>query len=134
MTREIKFKAKRVDNGEWVYGYYVKDPKGNHRIYYQPFDDATSNTYHFVDQKTLCQFIGMLDKKGNEIYESDYVNQPLYGKTIVIWNEGVLSFQYAYHAIGEGTAIGGRMSNTFYDFHRERYEVDGNVYDTPTPA
>lgn len=75
--REIKFRAKRIDNNEWVYGHYVKDPKGEHRIYWKPFENATSNTYHFIKPSTLCQFVGMLDKEGNEIYENDFVSTDL---------------------------------------------------------
>lgn len=52
---EIKFRGQRIDNNEWVYGYYVKDTKGQHRIYWQPFDDASSNTYHFVKDGSVGQ-------------------------------------------------------------------------------
>jgi len=67
--RTIKFRGKRVDNGEWVYGHYVKDPMGNHKIYWQPFEGASSNTYHFVNPNTVGQFTGLTDKNWNEIYE-----------------------------------------------------------------
>lgn len=52
---EIKFRGQRIDNNEWVYGYYVKDPKGKHRIYWQPFGEASSNTYHFVKEESVGQ-------------------------------------------------------------------------------
>lgn len=71
--REIKFGGKREDNGEWVYGYYVKDPKGQSRIYTQPFDGATSNTYFVVDPKTVGQYIGKKDDNDEEIYFGDFV-------------------------------------------------------------
>lgn len=72
--REVKFRGKRVDNGEWVYGYYVQDPKGQHRIYYKPFAEAKSNTYHFVKPETVGQFAGLQDKDGVNIFEGDIVN------------------------------------------------------------
>ena len=62
------FRGKRIDNGEWVFGYFVKDPRGQCRIYWQPFNEATSNTYHFVKPETVGQYI----RKGR-VYEGDIV-------------------------------------------------------------
>lgn len=74
--REILFKAKRKDNGEWVEGYYVYDNVKN-----KAFICATRLLYEWlpkvmwieVDPNTICQFTGMTDKNGKRIWENDVV-------------------------------------------------------------
>ena len=71
--REILFKAKRIDNGEWAEGYYVKkyDLLGNeeHLIFHA--DSYKVWEYVEVDPETLCWFTGRCDKNGNRIWEND---------------------------------------------------------------
>ena len=69
--REILFKAKRVDNGEWVVGQYVNtcypgnDKETGHFIVVYP------NEYHEIYTSTICQFTGLCDRYGNKICEND---------------------------------------------------------------
>ena len=96
--REILFKAKRLDNGEWVEGYYFQrpnDPTGEkHYIV-----TVCKCQWYEIDPNTLCQFTGLTDKDGNKIWENDIVDvsgcwwaSTDITRHLVEWNETLTGF------------------------------------------
>lgn len=71
MDREILFRGRRLDNGQWVYGYYSCDSGKYHFI-------KSINDYldYRIDPNTLGQFTGLMDMNNNKIFEGDIMGLP----------------------------------------------------------
>ncbi|MNO43394.1 YopX protein [compost metagenome] len=76
--REIKFRGKRIDNGEWVVGWLLTNKLGTYIITEKNPHECTQygyitiEQYHRVDPETVGQCINKKDTTGKEIYEGDY--------------------------------------------------------------
>jgi hypothetical protein len=66
--REIKFRGKRVDNGEWVFGDYSRYSKDESTI----MVDLLEQEGHWVPSETVGQYTGLKDKNGVEILRGRY--------------------------------------------------------------
>lgn len=75
--REILFKAKRIDNGEWIVGCLINLDDDTYRIatscLQNEADELLLVCSYEVDPSTICQFTGLTDKNGQKIWENDVV-------------------------------------------------------------
>lgn len=118
--REILFRGKRADNGEWVYGYYTKHTSG--KIFIRCIGKDCTQSYEVIPS-SVGEYTG-LEANGKQVFEGDILNYfgILY---IVSWNDSLLTYIV--------TSVDEKKEYLFflYKANMDCVYIVGNIHDNP---
>lgn len=124
--RDILFRGKRKNTGEWIEGFYIHSPEGEgtydneqHFIQYIPRHGGLGAGYEVIPE-TVGQYTGLNDKNGNKIFEGDIVKTPH-------WN-GIIEWDFDASFVVR--CVGTFITNNTLAGH-SNLEVIGNIHDNP---
>lgn len=141
--REILFRGKRADNGEWIFGDLYTGL--NDEIYINTVVQLTANSrcnkQIMIQKETIGQFTGLTDKNGTKIFEGDILRKPTKDK----WEElNFVSYEVFFHdndhcesSIGyqmnrqhfHGSVCGTEEYFRFIPRNTKRFEIIGNIHE-----
>jgi uncharacterized phage protein (TIGR01671 family) len=133
--RQIIFKAKRKDNGEWVEGYYSHREWVNGNRKNLHYIHGEINAFHYfqyeIDSTTLSQFTGLYDKNKNKIWESDVIKTKYGRLCIVKWYSSDSYCGWDLEPIDSNENLKLKPPSEYFLWCNEDNEVVGNIFDNP---
>ena len=116
--REILFRGKKIDGGEWIKGFYAENGHGSSNI--QP---KCKFFGYLVKPETVGQYTGLLDKNGNKIFEGDILESDS-ERFVVDWDDEFSGFYLTnVNPRYQGVAMFANVADDGY--------IIGNVHDNP---
>ena len=140
--REVIFRGKRSDNGEWVEGDLLQTRYHSGHIEYQIMPQTPVSSAYPVLPETVGQYTGLTDKNGKRIFEGDILkgfeypfcsNGEFNYFAEIVWFDDSSAFGIYTFKNPKSNVRGISEGNTDYleYFNVDKWEVIGNIHDNP---
>ena len=140
MEDRYLFKAKRLDNGEWVVGTLLHKSSSfsiecDEYYIFDGIETSSNDDLYLVDPSTICQCTGLKDKNGNLIWENDVVKATVRQSSLCQSSSYSDFYQISYQEKYCYFYLKKKNNNLLFDgnwsYYLKSIEVIGNIFDNP---